>query len=128
MLCSKVCRYHFIQRNESLASCSFCSEWEFDLYMLQLIDQQQSTTSSALHYFCSGSCYELFVESKSDCIDGDRDDCGDGQEMNDDERVDDDYDEADDVIMYKTASTQTDELIIKCSCDTIIERHMFASK
>lgn len=123
MLCSKVCRFHFIQQNESLVSCAFCSEWGIDLRMLQLIDplqqRQQSTKSSALHYFCSGSCYELFIESESKSIGdgcGNRNSCGDGQKANDgvNQMSEDDYDGVDDLVIFKTTSTQTDEVIIEC--------------
>lgn len=129
LLCSKVCRYHFIQKNESLVSCSFCNEWSFDLYSLQMIDQQQqqSTQTSDLLCFCSVSCCELFVESKSDCIGSEYGSCGidgNGQEVNDHEQMDqnnvddNDYDEDDDALIFKTVSTQTNELIIKCTCDS----------
>lgn len=67
------------------------------------------------------------MESKSECMDNEDGDCavdGNGQEVNDldhemtDQNIADDNgdDDLSDALVFKTISTQTDELIIQCTC------------
>lgn len=130
-LCSKVCRYHFMQKNEFLVSCSFCGDWDYDLYMLQSIDQQQQQAtqkSAALHYFCSLSCYELFGESSSDCTGSGHVDI-DGKEVEEKEQKWNDTveDKNAEAPKFKTVATQTDEPSTKCPADTVHKQHMLAA-
>lgn len=126
MLCSKVCRYHFMEKNELLVSCAFCGDWDYDLYMLQSVDHQQKLAtqkSSILHHFCSMSCYELFGESPSDCIGSDRKVVNEkNQKLNGSDK---EKDKDANALKFKTVATQTDELT-KCTCDTVHEHHMDA--
>lgn len=139
VLCSKVCRYHFMQKVEMLVSCSFCDEWDYDLYMLQLVDQQ-----SILNYFCSISCYYLSVESSAERSEGGNGDSGNGElehgdktdgtkfnrknadesDADDDENDEnEDNEDASGAPKFKNAATQTDKLMTKCTCDSVIVRH-----
>lgn len=110
MLCSKICRTHFIYKHQLLVSCSFCEELSFDSYMLQFISER----GSKVHCFCSKSCLDLFIETSPDSMATEEYE-KDLQEIREKLKKKQESDAAES--MFKTVATQTDDVQTMCKCN-----------
>lgn len=60
IFCSNICASQFLLKYRSMVECAFCSDQNYNFYMVKLVSNRGTDEMP----FCSQSCFDLYNETK----------------------------------------------------------------